>query len=387
MRFIYHEWDGTEFPTQDHLQSFKHFMDLLLEYGDEALKALRRAEEDAEQRKIIEQWILDGLLEKIGVRFKLTPRAIQSIQRKALMEVFRNLKPDSSDGHESAIPGAGGERSEGTRTYQFGDPADEIDVTATLRNAIQRMAADPEVRRGATTRVPIKLAESDFEIHQTEARAVCSTVILLDMSGSMGRWGRFTQAKKCAMALYALIRQRFPRDTVEIVGFASGAEVVPEHRLPLLMPKRVSLFDPQVRLRVPLAELASAPQHFTNLQMGLMTARRLLSRRGARNKQVFLITDGEPTAHLEGSVVHLVYPPDPETAVVTLSEALLLTRQGIRLATFALIDDYFAMDWVGFVDHLTKLARGVAFYCTSGNLSQCIMESYLSGRKRKTFLS
>ena len=118
--------------------------------------------------------------------------------------------------------------------------------------------------------------------------------------------------------------------------------------------------------------------------MGLMLARRILARRGGDNKQVFIITDGEPTAHVQGDYVYLLYPPQKATTLATLSEAVQLTRQGIRIATFALTEDYAYMDWVGFVDQLTRLTRGVAFYCASGDLSDCIMESYLSGKKTKT---
>ena len=377
MRFIFQQWDGSEFPTQEHLGYFDSFMEYLFEYGEEALKALRELSEDPEQRKVIDKWIEEGLLEKVGVHFRLTPRALNSIQRKALMEVFRNLRPDSSEGHDTPHVGPGGERTEGTRRYQFGDSVSDVDLNATIRNAIWRSG------RG----VPIHLSEDDFEVNLTESKATCSSVILLDMSGSMGRWQRFAQAKKCAMAMYALIRQRFTLDTVDVVGFATGAEVIPEPKLPLILPKRITMSDPEIRMRVPITELSEAPQHFTNLQMGLRTARQLLARRGGHNKQVFIITDGQPTAHIQGQYVHLVYPPAEETAIATLSEALLLARQGIRFSTFALFEDYFYMDWINFVDHLTKLTKGVAFYCTSGELTQCVMESYLSGRKTKTFLA
>ena len=108
------------------------------------------------------------------------------MQRQALMEVFRNLRPDSPEGHETTHVGLGGECMEETRPYRFGDPVSHLDLTATLRNA---------VRRGGPG-LPIRLQESDFEVQQTESKATCSTVILLDMSGSMNRWNRFTQAKR-----------------------------------------------------------------------------------------------------------------------------------------------------------------------------------------------
>lgn len=376
MRFIYQQWDGSEYPTQDHLAYFQNFMEYVLQFGPDALASLQDLVEDPEQRKLIDQWVEDGLLDKVGVRFRLTPRAIDSLQRQALMEVFRGLKPDGPDGHETLSTGAGSEQLDSIRRYQWGDSVSDMDLGESLRNAV--------ARGGAT--LPIKLEESDFRVHDTESKASCSTVILLDMSGSMNRWNRFVHAKKCAMAVHALIRQRFAMDSVDVVGFATGAEVIPEQKLPLALPKKVSMFDPVVDITVPITELDSAPQHFTNLQMGLTLARRLLARRGGHNKQVFIITDGQPTAHVEGDRVHLRYPPEDETSVATLSEAILLARQGVRFATFALIEDYYYMDWVSFVDHLTKLTKGVAFYCTGENLSQCIMESYLSGKKTKTFL-
>lgn len=377
MRFLYQQWDGSEFPTQGNASYFQNFMEYLIEYGEDALRALRDLENDPEQRKVIEQWLDEGLLEKVGVTFRLTPRAIGSIQRQALMEVFGNLRGGANEGHETPHAGVGGERMEGTRAYRFGDPVSDIDVSSTLRNAVMRHGPG----------LPLRLGEDDFEVHQSESQATCSTVILLDMSGSMRRWNRFAQAKRCAMAMFALIRQRFTLDTVDVIGFYSGAEVIPEAKLALATPKQVSLFDPEVRLRVPLAHLARAPQHFTNLQLGLNVARRLLVRRGGQNKQVFIITDGEPTAHVDGDTVHLIYPPAEATSLATLSEAVLLSRQGVRFSIFALVDDYAEMEWVSFVDHLAKLTRGVAFYCTSGDLANCVMESYLIGRKRRAFLA
>jgi len=377
MRHIYQKWDGSEFPTQDHLSQFDGFLELLMDHGERALEALEQMELDPEQREMIQKWINDGLLEKIGARFQLTPRAINSLQRKALMEVFSNLRPDVAEGHETIRVGRGGERAEGSKRYVYGDPVSNLDATQTLRNAIARQGGE----------FPLKLREEDFEVHRTESAATCSTVILLDMSGSMSRWHRFASAKRCAMAVHALIRQRFPLDTVDVVGFHSGAEVIPEHRLALAMPKPVTMFDPEITLKAPLSGIEELPQHFTNLHMGLMFARRILARRGGRNKQVFIITDGQPTAHLAGEYVHLVYPPHEATALATLGEAMRLSRSEIRFSVFALIEDYYYMDWVGFVDQLVRLTKGVAFYCTSGNLSDAIMESYLTGRKRKTHIA
>lgn len=377
MRFRYSEWDGREFPTQDRLDLFHNILDFVLSHGEEALRALDRAEMNDQQKQWLDQLIRDGLLEKLAGRFRLTPRAIGHMQRRALMEVFRDLRKGQRDGHQTAHPGGIGERTEGTRPYQFGDPIAQLDPMATLRNALVRGGASP----------PIRIAAPDFEVYNTEAQSSVSMAILLDQSGSMARYDRYQNAKKCAMAMHALVRQQFPFDTVDVIGFYSGAAIIPEHKLPLSMPKRVSMFDPQIRIRVPRDQIDQAPQHFTNLHMGLAMARQLLQRRGGENKQIFIITDGEPTAHVEGDFVYLLYPPDPRSVVATLKEALRCRQDGIRITTFALIEDYAYMDWVSFVDQLTRLTRGVAFYTAGGQLSDCIMQSYLSGRRTRQYLA
>jgi uncharacterized protein with von Willebrand factor type A (vWA) domain len=377
MLYRYDEWDGSEFPTQDKLELAGQVLDFILQYGDSALQALEESSDEGEIGKLIQSLIDEGLLEKVKGRFRLTPRAVNAMQRKALMEIFSNLKRGGRDGHQTLHAGASSERLEGTKPYQFGDPVSELDLSATLRNAIHRNGAG----------LPIKISEGDFELHLSEGQTSCSICILLDMSGSMQRYGRFFQAKKVAMSMYALVQQRFPQDTLDIVGFYSTASQIEESKLPLLMPKQVETFDPVVRQRVTLKNADKAPQHFTNLQMGLMMARRILRRRGGENRQVFIITDGQPTAHVQGDYLYLLYPPDKTTTAATLKEALTCTKENIRISTFALIEDYYYMDWVGFVDQLTKLTQGVAFYCTSGDLADCIMESYLSGRRKKTYIA
>src|SRR5437763_14455259 len=156
---------------------------------------------------------------------------------------------------------------------------------------------------------------------------------------------------------------------------------------PRAMPRRVPIYDYQVRLKVPADQIERAPQHFTNLHLGLQLARRILQKRAAENKQIFIVTDGQPTAHVEGDFVHLLYPPDQRSTIATLKEAVLATRENCRISTFALIEDYWGMDWVGFVDQLTRLTKGVAFYTSSDQLASCIMESYLSGKKKKAYIA
>ena len=409
MKYYYGKYDGSEFPTQDKLFGFDQLMQFILQHGQQALKAIEQMLKDpknAEQSEMLEQLLRDGMLDRDGKgRLRLTPKAVGRMQKKALQEVFSHLRSGQREGHERITPGLGGERIEGTKPYQYGDPVSELDLHQTLHNALARHGLPPsklppagtpqDVRRqtgagaaGADANPwRIRFDERDFELHLHEGTTSCSTVVLLDMSGSMMRYGRFMAAKKVALAMQGLVRGRFPLDSIDFVGFYSGAARIPEIMLPLTMPKPVTIYDYQVRLKVPIAQLDRAPQHFTNLHMGLQLARRILQRRASENKQVFIITDGQPTAHVEGDFVYLLYPPDQRSTVATLKEAVLAMREGVRIATFALIEDYWGMDWVGFVDQLTRLTKGVAFYTSSDQLASCIMESYLSGRKKKAYIA
>src|SRR6476659_11368436 len=384
MKYFYGEFDGEEFPTQDKLFSFDQLMDFIMHYGEQALKAIEQMMKDPkneQQSDLLEQLLKEGMLDKDGQgKLRLTPRGVGRMQRRALMEVFSNLRQGTREGHEKVTPGQGGERIEGTKPYQYGDPVSELDLHQTIHNALTRHGLPQQGSK-------IKFDEHDFELHLHEGMTSCSTVVLLDMSGSMMRYGRFHSAKKVAMAMQALVRGKFPQDSIDFVGFYSGAHRIPEVMVPLTMPKPVTIYDYQVRLKVPIASLHKAPQHFTNLHMGLQLARRILRKRRSENKQIFIVTDGQPTAHVEGDFVYLLYPPDPKSTVATLKEAVLAVKHGCRISTFALIEDYWGMDWVGFVDQLTKLTKGVAFYTSSGELANCVMESYLSGRKKKAFIA
>jgi uncharacterized protein with von Willebrand factor type A (vWA) domain len=385
MKYFYGEHDGDQFPMPDDLFCSTNLMDFILQYGEQAIKALQQMMQnpkDDQQSELLKQLIEQGLLDKDGKgKLQLTPRAVGRMQRRALMEVFANLRLGQREGHEKSTPGGGGERIEGTKPYQFGDPVSELDLHQTLRNALVRRPSNK------AQRLPIKFAERDFELHLQEGIANCSTVVLLDMSGSMMRYGRFLAAKKVALAMQSLVRSRFPQDTIDFIGFYSGAARIRENALPLAMPKPVTVYDSLVRLKVPIDQIERAPQHFTNLHLGIQMARRLLRTRAGENKHIFIVTDGLPTAHVEGDFIYLLYPPDRRSTLATLKEATLAVREGCRISTFALIEDYYEMDWVGFVDQLTKLTKGVAFYTSSDQLASCIMESYLSGRKKKAYIA
>jgi uncharacterized protein with von Willebrand factor type A (vWA) domain len=395
MKYEYGKFDGQNFPSPDDLFPTQQVVEFILQYGQQALDAMQNFEDDQEQQ-IVGQLLDAGLLEKdeSDGTLRLTPRMVRGIQHRSLLDIFQGLRTGTREGHPTFDPGRSDERTEGVKPYVFGDKLSELDLGTTLRHAVHR-ASSQSGPTNARSHLPIHLHTDDFELHQMEGQSDLAMCMLIDMSGSMMRWGRFYQAKRVALGMAEMIRTRFPQDTIDFVGFYSLANVIPERELPLVMPKPISVRDFQVRVGVPLEQARAnpelVPQHFTNLQLGLRLARQTLSRRGAANKVIFIITDGQPTAHVEpGSgpggdeSLHLLYPPSERTSTITLKEALRCQQQGIRLATFALIEDYWGMDWVGFVDQLTRLTRGIAYYCSSDDLSATVIESYLSGKKRKS---
>ena len=390
MKFTFSEYDGENgrFLSPDDLFPHPGLVEFILQHGQQALDALPEGDEQVQQ--LIEEMIQAGLLERgEGGSLKLTPRMLRGMQHRSFLEIFRSLKPGVRDGHVSPEPGRSGERSEGTKHYEWGDPLSDLALGQTMRNAIRRVAQERVAAGagGATgTVLPLRLRDSDFELHNSESTADSSLVILMDLSGSMMRYGRHIAAKRVAMGMRAMVRDKFPLDTVEFIGFSSVAEPISEQDLPLVMPKPITTREWQVKVRIPLDQADRTHPHFTNLHHGLRMARARLSRRGAANKQIFVITDGEPTAHLSGErfdILNLIYPASRKTAEATLAEAFRCHEAGIRISTFALIEEYQGMEWVGFVDQLTRLVRGVAFYCTAGDLAATIMESYLSGKRQK----
>ena len=399
MRSSYSEFgDGQSFLPADALFADPKLVDFILAYGQEALDALPEAGEQTQE--LVEQLIAAGLLERDeGGNLRLSPRMVKGIQHRALLEIFQNLKPGVRDGHASRQHGFAGERGDGTRAYQFGDPLTDLDAVATLSSALRRRvreagAGETGGAGGANTaaRLPLKLDYSDLVLHEVEAYTDSAIVVLIDLSGSMARYGRHLAAKKVALGLQGLIQRRFPLDSIDFVGFSSVAERLREQDLPLVMPKPISTGEWQVRVRVPLDQADRTHPHFTNLHHGLRVAREILAHKAAPNKQVFIITDGQPTAHLTSAkdtgvtMLNLIYPPAQASRDATLEEALKLNRLGVRFASFALIEEYHDMEWVGFVEQMTRLVKGVAYYCAAGDLAATIMESYLTGKRTRQTL-
>src|SRR5882724_2696084 len=262
--------------------------------GEEAARDLERLKELA--KKLEEA----GYLESKGGRLQMTARAIRKIADKALREVFSHLKRDRFGRHAVSRRGAGGDRTDDAKRYEFGDPF-LLDLKQTLMNAVER----------GGTGTPVRLAPNDFEVWRTELSTRAATVVLLDLSRSMLYNGCFVPAKKVALALQALIRGQFPRDSLYIVGFSLYAREFTPEELPQLSPSGTNIG--------------------TNMHAAFMLSRTLLGRQKGGNKQIIMITDGEPTAHMENGEAEFSYPPTRRTLQETLREVQRCTREGITI--------------------------------------------------------
>jgi uncharacterized protein with von Willebrand factor type A (vWA) domain len=212
-------------------------------------------------------------------------------------------------------------------------------------------------------------------------------VVLLDMSGSMSRYGKFGGAKKVALALQSLVRGKYQGDFLQVVGFYTYAAPLSERELLNSAPKPVSIFDPRVHLRISLDHPPEfVPEHFTNIQAGLQFARRVLRRQSAQNKQIITITDGEPTAHIDGREILLIYPPAEKTARATLAEVKRCADEGIHMSSFALVEDYFYLGLVNFVEQMAVVSGGVSAYCNAEDLGNMVIDSFVGGRRTRRAL-
>jgi uncharacterized protein with von Willebrand factor type A (vWA) domain len=245
--------------------------------------------------------------------------------------------------------GAGGDLMGDTKTYEFGDPF-LLDMQASIKNAVLR--AGPQV--------PVRMTPQDFEIYRQEHMTRAATAVLLDQSRSMGLFNNFQAAKKVTLALFALIRTQYPRDSLHVIGFSDYAREIKEEDL----------------ARVNWNAWVSG----TNLQHALMLSRKLLANEKGGSRQILLITDGEPTAHLEGGQSYFSYPPSYRTELETLKEVKRCTQEGIVINTFMLENNY---QLVNFIDRLTRINRGRAFYSSSESLGQYVLVDYLNNRKKR----
>jgi len=360
MLWEYSEWDQT---LQDLLKSFQDLMSLfnylLLMAGgdvDKVFKWMEYLQErgsidpgvDLEEfrRKLEENRIVERMKEG---SYSLTAKGEQIIRKDSLNQIFSNLQKSGFGQHRVPSTGNGEERLTETRAWRFGDPVTQIDALGTISNAVKRAGVDE-----------ISLAEEDLEVYETEHLSSCATMLLIDISHSMILYGedRITPAKQVALALTELILTRYPKDTLRVGTFGDEAREIAISDIPYL----------QV-----------GPFH-TNTRAGLEMAQTILEGTRQANRQIFMVTDGKPTAIEEnGQIYKNPYGFDPKIRNQTLEAAAACKKAGITITTFMLATD---PELVNFVDELTKLNRGRAYFASADKLGEFLFADYIRNKRR-----
>ncbi len=362
MIFRYSEWRDDQARSKitfdDLMRLFSH---LLLQTGDvnQALQWMTRLdneykffnEEEGTGFEQFLEWLKkEGYIEEFDGMRVLTNKGSRKLREDALRQVFSSLRKSPTGEHETPYEGRGVERLSETKPYRFGDQPSNIDFTATIRNAIRRDGLDD-----------FNLKEEDFEVYETEHLASCATVLAIDISHSMILYGedRITPAKKVALALAELILKKYPKDKLSVIVFGDDAKEVPVEDI---------------------ARISVGPYH-TNTKAALELARHLLRRQRNANKQIFMITDGKPSAIFEhGRIYKNPFGLDRKIVNKTLDEAVVCRRNKIEITTFMIARDPWLVD---FVEKLTQANRGRAFYSSLNKLGETIFVDYIRNRKRR----
>ncbi len=362
MRIRYSKWTPESTTDEQRLQQMVSLFSYLVVQtsGDvqEALEWLQQLakeyglfDENLSMDDLIDKLREMGIIEDVKSGLQLTTKGVQRIRQDALREIFTSLKKAPSGAHETPYTGQGVDRLSETKKFSFGDQPTNIDLTATLSNAFRRDGIDD-----------FTLREEDLEVYETEHQTTCATVLMLDISHSMILYGedRITPAKQVGLALSELIMTRFPKDYLALVVFGDDAQVVSINELPFL---------------------TVGPYH-TNTRAGLQLARDLLRRRGAVNKQIFMVTDGKPSAIFEssGKLYKNSFGLDPRIVNKTLDEAVACRREKIPITTFMVARDPYL---INFVEELTKANHGRAYYSSLNNLGEFVFVDYIRNRKKK----
>ena len=329
--------------------------------GDYAGAALDDVDEDALRRTLGDPAVQDlrrlkqieralekaGLVQRRRGRLEVTPRGARRLGEKALTQIFDELKRDREGTHEARDAGGLAEPTGATRPWNFGDHG-QIAVGKTVFNAVVR--SEPGQ--------PVRLRPDDFEIVEAEQRTEAATALLLDLSFSMPLRGHFIHAKKMALALHALIEGRYPHDTLYLIGFSDYARQLQPEDLTAPGFERV---------------------YGTNMQHAFMLANRLLSQHPRATRQVIMVTDGEPTAHLEDDQAYFNWPPVPETIEKTLTEAIRLSKSGVRLNIFMLEE---SEGLARFMERLARMTSGRVFLMDDHRVGEFVLRDYVARRSR-----
>jgi uncharacterized protein with von Willebrand factor type A (vWA) domain len=319
----------------------KKLRELLGEEAGETLDQLKQFLDTLEEA---------GYIRRKGNNWELTPRGVKKLGEKALGEIYQQLKKSAYGKHLQKDKGQGGERADDTKAYEFGDPF-HLHLGETIMNGIFREGPQ----------VPVHLEKDDFSVYRAETLTTTATVMMLDLSWSMALRGSFQAAKKVALALHNLIKTQFPKDVLYVVGFSAYARELKADELPYVR------WDESVL--------------GTNMHHALMMAQRMLARHSSGTKQIIMISDGEPTAHLENGRSYFAYPPSPITIRETLKQVKRCTQKGIVINTFMLDRNYYLKE---FVNQIAKMNKGRVFYTTPERLGQYILVDYVA-QKRKRF--
>ena len=311
--------------------------------GDEALDNLD------EMKKMLEILEEAGYVSKDGNKSELTPRGTRSLGQKALVEIYSKLKKQNLGNHTTPEEGRFGERLEESKPYEFGDPF-HLHMSRTIRNALDREGPGS----------PVQLKTEDFEIYRSELITQTATVLMVDLSWSMALRGSFQSAKKVAMALHHLISSTYPRDSLYVLGFSAYAKEIKAHDLPYLQ------YDDYLL--------------GTNMEHALILAEKLLAKHQQGTRQMIMITDGEPTAHLENGRPVFAYPATPTTIGKTLRAVRSCTTKNITINTFMLDKSFYLK---AFVEQMTKINGGRIFYAEPQNLGEYILVDYVQNKKKK----
>jgi len=336
------------------------FNHLLLQTGgdvDEAMQWMRALQErgyidpNVDLDEFLQRMLAENVIGKDGEgNLVLSAGGERQIRRDALDEIFGGLQKSAAGYHSVASAGQGTERLTETRAYQFGDDPTAIDGIRTLQNAVKH--SDPADS--------IQIIEEDLEVYETEHNSSCATVVMIDISHSMILYGedRITPAKKVALALTELILTKYPKDSIDVVLFGDVASEVPISEIPYVK---------------------VGPFH-TNTKAGLELAQNILRRRKHNNKQIFMITDGKPSALTEGGQLYTnSFGLDMKIVNRTLEEADRCRRARITITTFMLATDPML---VNFVEQLSQINRGRAFYSSPERLGEYILADYIRNRRK-----
>jgi uncharacterized protein with von Willebrand factor type A (vWA) domain len=305
------------------------------------------AAQDIERMKRVERALEEaGIVARRGGRMEMTPRGVRKLGERALVTVFEKLVADRPGSHDTRETGGNGEATGQTRPWRFGDPF-RLHVQRTVGNAVMR---------NGPTRGKLRLHPDDFEIEEAETRTSTATVLLLDMSFSMPLRGHWTHAKRMALALHSLISSKYPEDKLSIVGFSDIArELKPQD----------------------LVDVDWEPVKGTNMAHAFNLAGRILAKQRGASKQILMVTDGEPTAHLEDGYIAFSWPPVRKTLEETYKEAMRLARSNITLNVFMLEED---PGLIAFMDRLAKIVTGRVFSISDDQLGEFVVRDYLSAR-------